>query len=446
MASGDVNDPQLAFIRDQVQLCMLPSLKKDLDEVQVLPAHFEAYHSMLKQELPELYDLLQRHEDVLLNDILYQELRAQLVLLFCELTASQTIYSLDAGDAKQVLQNANQILSKLASICQKAEESYIFNYYERNLHKDCWKRQLGAVHGYVRYLEIRYANDVKMSAQMLTFSLAVGLNVRECYQSEYKQLGVRIFTHMLKHGRSADIQQLNVQGVIYEHVFRDVQSMDTIAETNANWDCLCLCLDHLTELDAFSWNQCDDMLERLIQNVSLASSTEMSICLMQIITKLGYYFAINKDDIKSAIASDLTQPNQMVACLEVCASLNVCTNFRWAKSILHMLVLESEKLLRSAEACAQMLAAMQRCFLVCVLSIPLQALHMHLGEFYAKFVAVLLESIVVHERTQPILGLTQQFFQIFIYQLKNCPSDHQAASNLKSYLTALENLPAVIVK
>lgn len=82
MASSNASDPQLAFIRDQVQLCMLPSLKKDLDEVQVLPAHFEAYHFMLKQELPKLYDLLQRNEDVLLNDVLYQEVCPRKYRLF----------------------------------------------------------------------------------------------------------------------------------------------------------------------------------------------------------------------------------------------------------------------------------------------------------------------------------------------------------------------------
>lgn len=39
-----------------------------------------------------------------------------------------------------------------------------------------------------------------MPTQLLTFSLAVGLNVRESFQSEYKQLGVRILTLILKDG------------------------------------------------------------------------------------------------------------------------------------------------------------------------------------------------------------------------------------------------------
>ncbi|XP_023170986.2 uncharacterized protein LOC111599551 isoform X2 [Drosophila hydei] len=439
MMASDTNESQLAFISEQVQICMLPSLNADLDEVQTLPVHFEAYHSMLEQELPKLYDLLQRNEDVLLNNIAYPEIRAQLVLLLCELTASPTIYTLN-GECEQLLQNANELLRKLSPFWRNAEENLIFKYYEKKLHKDCWKRQLGAVHGYVRYLEHRHINNIQMPTQLLTFSLAVGLNVRESFQSEYKQLGVRILTLILKDG------QLNVQGVIYENVFRDVQSMESIGATICNWDCLCLCLDHFIELDSFPWNQCDDMLERLIQNVSLASSTEMSISLMHFITKLGYYFAINKNEIQAVLTADLTEPNRMTDCLEVCASLNVCTNYRWAKSILQMLVLASEKLLGSVDAAAQVLVEMQRCYLVCVLPIPLQALHIHLREFYAKFVAVLMECISVHKDSKLLQKLTDQFVQIFIYQLKHGSTGKEGPCNLKNYLTALENLIPVIAK
>jgi len=62
-----MNDRELALISDLVKLCMLPALKQDLDEVQLLPAHFESYHSLLRQELPRLYDLLQQHEEILSN-------------------------------------------------------------------------------------------------------------------------------------------------------------------------------------------------------------------------------------------------------------------------------------------------------------------------------------------------------------------------------------------
>lgn len=438
-----MNDRELALISDLVKLCMLPALKQDLDEVQLLPAHFESYHSLLRQELPRLYDLLQQHEEILSNTA-YHELHAQLVLLLCELTATPTIYQLDGTES--LLQNANQVLRKLTSICQTAEENYIFTYYEQKLHKDCWKKQLGAVHGFVRYLEYYYANDNKMSNKRLTFSLAMGLNVRECYQSDYKQLGVRIFSRMLSHSHPADIQQLNIHGVIYENLFRDAYTMDSEDITVAVWNCLCQCLDLFIELDSFAWNQCDDMLERLIHNVTLSSNAQLSIRLLQIITQLGYYFAINRSEVKEVLSNDFSQSDQMAACQEVCSSLNVCTNYRWAKGILQMLVLESEKLLQSPDVCTQMLSAMQRCYLVHIVPIPLPALNVHLREFLTKFVAVLLECLVVHNKPKPIVQLVQQFIAIFIKQLNNIPVGQQPASSLKDFSTALEDLQQVIAK
>lgn len=49
------------------------------------------------------------------------------------------------------------------------------------------------------YLQLRYTEKVKMPIQMLTFSLSVGLNVRECYDPAYKQLAVNIFIAILKY-------------------------------------------------------------------------------------------------------------------------------------------------------------------------------------------------------------------------------------------------------
>jgi len=47
--------------------------------------------------------------------------------------------------------------------------------------------------------QLRYGNKSRMPTQMLAFALSVGLNVRECYDSIYKQLGVKIFSVMLKY-------------------------------------------------------------------------------------------------------------------------------------------------------------------------------------------------------------------------------------------------------
>lgn len=42
-----------------VQFYMLPELKEDLDNVQLEASQFESYHSLLIQDLPKLYDMVQ---------------------------------------------------------------------------------------------------------------------------------------------------------------------------------------------------------------------------------------------------------------------------------------------------------------------------------------------------------------------------------------------------
>ncbi|XP_033245179.1 uncharacterized protein LOC117187176 isoform X1 [Drosophila miranda] len=439
----DTTEALVAHMCDVVQFYMLPELKEDLDNVQLAPSQFESYHVLLANELPKFYDLVQEFLQKT-NNAGHEELRVQIVMLLCELTAAPTVYQLNDGSGN-LLRNANKLGRTLSDTWGESMDAHILKNYEKKLQKNCWKRQLGAVHGFARYLELRYTKDDKMTTQMLAFSLSVGLNVRECYDFVYKQLGVQIFSIMLKHGALKDIQELNIHSVIYDHALRDAFSMDSIEAVTAIWNCLYLCLDHFIDLDAFTWNQCDDMLDGLLQNLTMSSRANNSICLLQFITRLGYYFTINRGEIEAALATDLTRADQLDACQEVCSSINSSTSYRWAKSILQMLVLESEKLLQGPEVCAELLGQMQRCYLVCILPIPLQALHVHLPEFYTKFVAVLLECMVTHKIAPTVQKLVQRFTEIFSFQLKNC-SLHQLPSDLEEYVKALKSLQQTISK
>ncbi|KAH8232429.1 hypothetical protein KR032_006420, partial [Drosophila birchii] len=419
--SSETTDALAAHMCEVVQFYMLPELKEDLDSVPLAASQFEDYHSLLVQDLPKLYDLVQEFLQKS-DEAGHVELRVKLLLLLCELTATPTIYQLKGGHAN-LLRNANELANKLSLSWWKSTDDEILKYYGKNLHKDCWKRQLGAVHGFARYLELRYTDKSRMSTQMLAFALSVGLNVRECFDPAYKQLGVQIFAVMLKFSDSKDIQELNVHSVIYDHALKDAYNMESIEAITAVWNCLYLCLDHFIDLDAYTWNQCDDMLDRLIHNVSLSSKPKVSICLLQFITRLGYYFTINRSAVEAALATDLNNPHNLAACRDECLSLNASTSYRWAKAILQMFVLESEKLLQGPDVCVELMEQMQRCYLVCIMPIPLEALHPHLPEFYGKFVAVLLECLMVHERAPAVKKIIQRFMNIFIFQLaeKNLP-------------------------
>ncbi|XP_030370085.1 uncharacterized protein LOC115620801 isoform X2 [Scaptodrosophila lebanonensis] len=384
-----------ANLADLVEICMLPALKENLDQLRLEPEHFGNYRAHLKAHLPILYDLLQSTEDTWLNgaDPAQKQLRANLVLLLCELTAVKDILELEIRD-KFVLDNANKLLNKLSQRLDSDVQAQIIKYYEEKLHKDCWKRQLGATHGFIRYLE-----------------------------------------------DATKLQDLNIHGVIYDDVFRDTYNMDghTLEGKKAVWNCLCLCLDHFTLMDRFVWNQCDDMLERLLHIITLSSGAETSICLLPFITKLCYHFSINRNEIETKLADDLTQSEALTECREVCMALNSYTSYRWAKSILQMLVLETEKLLQGIEICCSMLLEMLRCYLVCILPIPLQVIRMHLHEFFYKFPSSLMESLAVHSFEPRITMLVRQFIYTFVFQLKN-GSYTNLPDDLQKFLIAFESL------
>ncbi|XP_017058681.1 uncharacterized protein LOC108099586 [Drosophila ficusphila] len=430
----DSTEALVAHMCELVQFYMLPELKEDLDNIQLEASQFASYHSLLIQDLPKLYDLVQEFLQKS-GDAGHEELRVKLILLLCELTAAPTVYQLK-NDTENLLRNANELAKKLSSNWWESTNVQILKYYEQKLHRTCWKKQLGAVHGFGRYLELRYSNKSRMTTQMLAFALSVGLNVRECYDSIYKELGVKIFSVMLKFSDTKDIQELNVHSVIYDHALKDAYNMESIEAIDSVWNCLYLCLDHFVDLDAFTWNQCDDMLDRLIQNVTMASSPKISICLLQFITRLGYYFTINRSDVEAALSADLSQPDKLAACREECLALNASTSYRWAKAILQMLVLESDKLLQGVEVCTELLQQMLRCYLVCILPIPLQALQPHLPEFYGKFVAVLMECLVTHKHAPSVLKLVQRFTEIFSFQLEN-QSIQKITASLVEFTEAL---------
>lgn len=70
--------------------------------------------------------------------------------MLCELSAPETVYLLDRPE---LIDNAERILNKFPSISLEVQDR-ILKYYQSKLHKDAWKKQLGAVHGFVKYLKV----------------------------------------------------------------------------------------------------------------------------------------------------------------------------------------------------------------------------------------------------------------------------------------------------
>ncbi|KAI8115234.1 hypothetical protein FF38_03809 [Lucilia cuprina] len=410
-------------IKNLLDSCLLPQLQHDLDSIPIEREHFTTYHECLELQLPLLYDWIQQQPNIFVwNDEekgAKLEIKTKLIVLLCEITSSNTIYQLNRKD---LISNAERVLQNTAKLTNELDES-LFKYYEDKLHKDKWKRQLGAVNGFVKYLEYRFNNaldhDSKMSQKFLMFCLSVALNVRTCYETHYKTLSTIIFLIMLQQGANDDIISMNIHSVIYDAVFKDISIMDSILFINKQWFCLIKCLDFYTNFDSFTWNYLDDMMEVLLRNISLAPDNAASMCLLKFINKLIVYFTLNHKEFEDFLLQDLRQMENLNECRLLANANTSYTCYRWAKSILQMFIIESHKLMQTIENAQQLLQEMHKIYILAILPIKLSVIETHLIIFLNKFIAVLMEVIKVHQTKPDIMPVITSLLETFNYHLNN---------------------------
>ncbi|XP_073816554.1 uncharacterized protein isoform X2 [Musca autumnalis] len=340
--------------QDLIQSCMLPELKEDLDNIPIEREHFKSYHECLRIQLPVLYDWVEQAKPWDCQDETNQEVQAKLITLLCEVSVRNTLYSVDQPE---LLNNADRILQRFGRISSSVHAK-LLQYYQTKLHKDTWKRHMGATNGFVKYLMVNTSSSSAqnfMNKQLLMFCLSVGLNIRTCYETHYKLLSTQIFSMMLNHGNFDEILSMNIHSVIYDAIFKDLHIMDSIDFIQLQWSCLLKCFDFYTDMDSFTWNKLDDSLEILLRNIPLAPNSLSSICLMKYLSKFVVYFNINRQEFYDVLSKDIHDDETMKSIRLLGSSNTSYTTYRWAKSILQMFILESYRLMQNIDICMDML-------------------------------------------------------------------------------------------
>ncbi|KAM7361238.1 uncharacterized protein ACRADG_010705 [Cochliomyia hominivorax] len=413
-------------IRELINSCLLPQLKYDFDSIPIERDLFKDYHEYLRIQLPLLYDWIQQHPSSFTfagiasdEDEAKREIKAYLIVLMCEITFPNSIYQLSES---KLIENAERILQNM-EVFSKEVEDLICKYYEDKLNKDKWKKQLAAVHGFVKYLELRFSNshvtDQIISHKFLMFCLSVALNIRSCYETHYKSLSTSIFLIMLRNGDKDDIITMNIHSVIYDAVFKDIHIMDSIGFITKQWNCLSKCLDFYENFDSFTWNHLDDMMEVLIRNITLAPDIESSICLLKFVKEFIVYFTLNQNDFKEFFSTDLKQMCNMNEYRSLSNSNTSYTCYRWAKNILQMFVLESHKIMQSTHVANQILQEFHKIYILAILPIDLSVVEPLLIIFLNKFIAVLLKAAKLHKFQEDIMLVITSLLETFYYHLQN---------------------------
>ncbi|XP_075148536.1 uncharacterized protein LOC142222330 [Haematobia irritans] len=430
-------------VKDLLNSCFLPKLKEDLDNIPIEKGHFKSYHDCLEVQLPILYDWIQQTQpmrwsflDEEYDSVERKEIQANLILLLCEICAPESLYRLDNSN---LIKNAETILEKFDTINREVED-LILKYYEEKLHKDSWKKQIGSVHGFVKYMEFLFSDSRSVSNQMnhksLMFCLSVALNIRMYYETHYKFLSTTLFRIMLEHGNPDDILSMNIQGVIYDAIYKDLHIMDSISFIELQWNCLLSCYNFYKDMDSFTWTKLDDCMEILLRNIPLAPNSLTSISLMKFVSKFMVYFNINRVEFEDTLRQDLMENTAINNFRQLASSNTSYTCYRWAKKILEIFVLESYRLMQSIDTCREMLLEIHRCYIVTMFPIPLSVLEPHLVTYYEKFTAVLMEVIKVQKYKDDILQIITSMLETFYYHLTNCTD----LPNLMKFRNAYQSL------
>ncbi|XP_017489092.1 PREDICTED: uncharacterized protein LOC108377345 [Rhagoletis zephyria] len=399
--------------------CFVPVLKQDLDDVPLQSDHFNEYRNVLELQLPILYDLLQQKQEWIFGSDEPEacETLANLLVLLCEVTAQNTIYGLSH---ESIERNGNRVLREHIPLQRMVVERIIFEFYQKKLRKDVWKRQLGSIHGFLRFLQLQYSGQM-LPKQWVHFCLSVGLTVRESHDPTCKKIGVLIFQLILNSGDFSHLQKQNIHSVIYDSAYKDVDFLDSVEAATDTWNCLYTCLRFFEDLDSFNWSQLDDLMEKALKNITMASNNLVSLCHLQFVIKFGAYFVINQNDILYHCEADLNDPNTLEQCRAICATNNSYTIFRWAKDILNMFNVNSYKLMQDKEISQKFLLELHKCYLVCILPIKLEIIGPHLITFMEKFTSVLMEAINAHRMDIEIIKLTRATLETFALQLHHYP-------------------------
>ncbi|XP_055850307.1 uncharacterized protein LOC129914885 [Episyrphus balteatus] len=188
-------DNKISFAKDLIKSSSVPELTIDLDNTPIESDNFDEYRKILDIQLPMLFDFIQQNEELLLSkeyndDIL--EIKAKLLMLTTEITAHNTLYKIRN---EQFLRVFNDFIQKnFYKILDDSEvEEYVLKHYTQYLKADNWKRHIGTVHGFSRFLELKVSNGRQLPTKWSSFSLSVGLTIRECHLPAYKELSTQIF-------------------------------------------------------------------------------------------------------------------------------------------------------------------------------------------------------------------------------------------------------------
>lgn len=157
----EMNEDTYNLICDQLKQCLLPEFDRDIGNEQLVKEDFSMFRYGLEMNLQLLFDIIARNDRLLLAPFEGDNntFRINFILL---------IHQQSGDDDGPFQTDSRSILKQIRLLAEKYYQKLFSNpeihmeclkYYKERLNTENWKRNIGAVYGFVQMNKVCYTTS-----------------------------------------------------------------------------------------------------------------------------------------------------------------------------------------------------------------------------------------------------------------------------------------------
>lgn len=322
------------------EACLLPPLKVRIGDQLISTEHFQDIQPVMIGSMRQLLDTFHANEFKLLEvDVNTLEFRKLFLMAICEQAAPQTVYQIqDPVTVAGVAKVSNRLLPKVISADRELEK-VIFEYFNKKLTKEEWRRNLGAIYGFHHYCMACFsgeADSLTLDTNGIQFVLARALWFSDHFEPEFHVIALGLFNILLNPKHVAVARDMNVHKVIYTEALKMVDKAKEIEYIQRLWTCLytCIYIDESERTNFKVWSAFDETFEQLMIRLGFEDDKKLALLYMNTMIR---FMQMGRDEKTEGEAEEVVerlraikQPNYRI--------------FRWVEKLLCLLQNDAFKL------------------------------------------------------------------------------------------------------
>lgn len=220
-----IDEERFNLISEQLNHCLLPELNREIGNQPLDKADFHTFRYGLNMNLQLLFDIIAKNEQLLRSPFGDNEIfRIRFILLIHQQSGDE-----DAPfqtDVQPILNQLRFLTNKYYNdiLCKPQIRRDCLNYYKEKLVESKWKKNIGAVYGYIQMYKVmtidfhtiflnvcsfqrtfslqihQHYVKTKLDPDETMFMLSIAMLLVEYFEPLYKQFGLFLFNTILDFG------------------------------------------------------------------------------------------------------------------------------------------------------------------------------------------------------------------------------------------------------